>query len=116
MNEAARRGTNIFLHDRDVPWTDLGGGVKRKILTWDESVMLVRVAFDPGGIGAPHSHPHIQSTLVASGRFEVTIGERTAVLSAGDSFIVPTGVIHSVVCLEAGELLDAFTPMREDFV
>ena len=112
----AAKGTDIFLHDRDVPWTDLGGGVKRKILTWDETLMLVRVAFEKGGVGALHSHPHIQSTMVLSGSFEMTIGDRTTIIKAGDCYIVPTGVVHGVVCLEAGELLDAFTPMRADFV
>lgn len=109
-------GTDIFLHDGDVAWTDLGGGVKRKILTYDASVMLVRVVFEKGAVGPPHHHPHIQCTLVACGRFEVTIGDRSTVLAAGDSFIVPTNVVHSVVALEAGELVDTFTPLRQDFL
>lgn len=109
-------GTDIFLHDGDVAWTDLGGGVKRKTLTYDASVMLVRVVFEKGAVGAPHHHRHIQCTLVAGGRFEVTIGDRSTVLAAGDSFIVPTNVVHSVVALEAGELVDTFTPLREDFL
>lgn len=111
----AAGGTDIFLHDRDVPWTDLGGGVKRKVLTWGKDLMLVRVAFETGGIGAAHSHPHIQSTMVLSGKFEMTIGDRTSIIETGDCYIVPTGVVHSVICREAGELLDAFTPMRADF-
>lgn len=110
------RGSDIFVHDPQVAWTDLGGGVKRKILTYDESVMLVRVVFETGAVGAAHHHPHIQCTLVTSGRFAVTIGERTVTLSAGDSFIVPSDVVHSVVALEAGELVDTFTPLREDFL
>ncbi|MCZ8315975.1 cupin domain-containing protein [Phreatobacter sp.] len=109
-------GTDIFLHDGEVAWTDLGGGVKRKILTHDASVMMVRVVFEKGAVGAPHQHPHIQCTLVARGRFEVTIDGRKAVLDAGDSFIVPTNLVHGVVALEAGELVDTFTPRREDFL
>ncbi|MDP3548388.1 MAG: cupin domain-containing protein [Phreatobacter sp.] len=109
-------GSDIFLTDRDTAWSDLGGGVRRKILTHDASVMMVRVVFEKGAVGPPHHHPHIQCTLVASGRFEVTIGDRKAVLAAGDSFIVPTGAVHSVVALEAGELVDTFTPRREDFL
>lgn len=109
-------GTDIFLTAGDAPWSDLGGGVKRQILTHDASVMMVRVVFEKGAIGAPHHHPHIQCTLVASGRFEVTIGDRKAVLAAGDSFIVPTDVVHSVVALETGELVDTFTPRRDDFL
>ncbi len=109
-------GTDIFLSDRDAAWTDLGGGVRRKILTHDASVMMVRVVFAKAAVGAPHHHPHIQCTLVASGRFEVTIGDRKTELTAGDSLIVPTGAVHSVVALEAGELVDTFTPRREDFL
>lgn len=109
-------GTDIVLHDGDVAWTELGGGVKRKILTHDANVMLVRVVFDKGAVGPPHHHPHIQCTLVARGRFEVTIGDRRTVLGQGDSFIVPTNVVHAVVALEAGELVDSFTPRRDDFL
>ena len=111
-----RPGTDIFLADRDTAWIDLGGGVRRKILTHDASVMMVRVIFENGAVGPPHHHPHIQCTLVASGRFEVTIGDRKAVLGVGDSFIVPADVVHSVVALEAGELVDTFTPRRDDFL
>jgi quercetin dioxygenase-like cupin family protein len=112
----AIRGSDIFLHDGDVAWTDLGGGVKRKVLCYDASVMLVRVVFEKGAVGLPHQHPHIQCTLVASGRFELTIGDQKRVLSAGDSFIVPTNVVHSALALEAGELVDTFAPLREDFL
>lgn len=114
MNEP--KGSPIFVADADLPWTDLGGGVKRKVLCYDASVMLVRVVFEAGAIGAPHRHPHIQSTVVARGRFEVRIGDAVQVLGPGDSFIAPTNVVHSVVALEAGELVDSFAPMRDEFV
>jgi quercetin dioxygenase-like cupin family protein len=116
MTSTLMRGSANFLHDGDVAWTDLGGGVKRKVLCYDASVMLVRVVFEKGAVGAPHQHPHIQCTLVASGRFELTIGDQKRVLSAGDSFIVPTNVVHSALALEAGELVDTFAPLREDFL
>ncbi|QCI64198.1 cupin domain-containing protein [Phreatobacter stygius] len=109
------QGSDIYLHDADVPWQDLGGGVRRKVLCYDASVMLVRVVFETGAVGAAHHHPHIQCTLVASGRFEMTIGGAKRILTAGDSFIVPTDVVHSALCLEAGELVDTFAPMRADF-
>jgi quercetin dioxygenase-like cupin family protein len=109
-------GSPIFVAETDHAWSDLGGGVKRKVLCYDASVMLVRVVFEKGAIGAAHQHPHIQCSLVASGRFEMKIGDETRILVAGDSFIVPTNVIHSAFALEAGELVDTFAPMREEFV
>jgi quercetin dioxygenase-like cupin family protein len=38
------------------------------------------------------------------------------VLGAGGSFIVPSNVEHGVKALEAGRLIDTFTPMRKDFL
>jgi quercetin dioxygenase-like cupin family protein len=106
----------VFLHGADVPWVQAGAGVKRQVLCWNDQVMLVRVVFAAGAEGPAHHHPHVQCTLVASGRFELTIGGETRELVAGDSFIVPSGVVHSARALEAGELVDCFTPMREDFL
>lgn len=106
----------IFARKDEVDWTDLGGGNRRRILLHTDELMMVEFAFEDGGVGAPHSHPHVQASYVAQGRFEVTVGDRTDVLSAGDSFIVPSNVVHGVVALEAGRLVDSFTPHRADFL
>jgi quercetin dioxygenase-like cupin family protein len=53
---------------------------------------------------------------VAEGAIEVTIGREKAVLRRGDSFFVPSNQMHGVVCLEAGVLIDCFSPAREDFL
>ena len=37
-------------------------------------------------------------------------------LVAGDSFTVPPDAVHGAVNIEAGILVDVFTPMRRDFV
>jgi quercetin dioxygenase-like cupin family protein len=106
----------IFARKDEGGWTDLGGGNRRRILLHTDELMMVEFAFEDGGVGAPHSHPHVQASYVAEGRFEVTVGDRTDVLSAGDSFIVPSNVVHGVVALEAGRLVDSFTPHRADFL
>ncbi|GJD51495.1 hypothetical protein OPKNFCMD_4250 [Methylobacterium crusticola] len=110
-----RRG-QVFTRGADVPWEPAGAGVRRQVLAHDDGVMLVRVAFEAGAAGPAHSHPHVQCTLVESGVFDVTIAGETARLAAGDTFLVPSGAVHSALAVEAGALTDVFTPMREDFV
>jgi quercetin dioxygenase-like cupin family protein len=105
-----------FVHTAEIAWQDLGDGVRRKVLSYDDNVMLVHVAFEKGAIGKPHTHPHLQCTIVDGGVFDVTIGGVTRRLVSGDTFFVPTNVLHGVVNIEAGRLIDTFTPMREDFV
>jgi quercetin dioxygenase-like cupin family protein len=107
---------NQFIIDSTIPWEDLGGGVKRKIMSYDDNIMMVKVAFETGGIGALHSHYHTQMSYVESGVFEMTIGDKVSILKKGDGYYIPPKVIHGALCLEAGVLIDVFTPMREDFV
>jgi quercetin dioxygenase-like cupin family protein len=106
----------IFIQDDHVPWEDLGAGVKRKILSYDDKLMMVKVHFAQNAIGPLHQHYHSQITLVQSGSFEVVIGEERKLLGAGDVFYIPPHVMHGCVCKEAGILIDTFSPMREDFV
>jgi quercetin dioxygenase-like cupin family protein len=105
-----------FIVDAEIPWQDLGVGLKRKIMSYDETMMMVKIDFQKGGTGTPHKHVHTQMSYVDSGVFEVTIGDKKQILKKGDAFYVPSNVMHGAVCLEAGVLIDMFTPMREDFV
>ena len=106
----------VFIEDRDIPWQDMGGGVKRKIMSYDDRLMVVRVEFDKGGVGNLHQHFHSQITHVEKGVFEVEIGDEKKVLKAGDAFYIPPNVMHGAVCLEAGVLIDVFSPVRQDFL
>jgi quercetin dioxygenase-like cupin family protein len=55
-------------------------------------------------------------THIAEGKFEVTIDDEKKILEKGDSFYIPSNVMHGVVCLESGLLIDVFSPVREDFL
>ena len=105
-----------MMKSSDMQWTDLGGGVKRKVLSHNQDAMVVEVAFETGGVGAAHSHPHVQCTYILSGAFEFTGGGKTVTVSAGDTLAFERGETHGCVCKAAGTLVDVFSPMREDFL
>lgn len=108
--------TALFVDDEHLPWEQVADGVKRKIMTYDNNLMMVKVAFETGGVGAAHQHVHTQMSYVASGAFAITIAGETRLVRAGDAYYIPPNVRHGAVCEEAGVLVDVFTPMREDFV
>ena len=105
-----------FILQKDIITETVGDGVTRQILGYNDELMLVKVSFEKGSIGDMHSHPHVQSSYIESGRFEVTIDGKTQELAQGDGFYVPSGVVHGLICLEKGAVIDAFSPMRKDFV
>ena len=63
-----------------------------------------------------HSHPHVQTSYVASGVFDVTLGEKTRRIAAGGGYLVPPGLPHGVKAIEPGVLVDVFAPRRDDFL
>jgi quercetin dioxygenase-like cupin family protein len=113
---AGTEGSPVFVRGADLRWEDLGGGMQRQVLGHDGELMMVRVRFHAGAVGALHHHPHRQVTLVESGRFRVEVGGESRVLVAGDGFFIPPEVEHGVVAMEAGVLVDVFAPAREDFL
>ncbi|PCJ96070.1 MAG: cupin [Flavobacteriaceae bacterium] len=105
-----------FLLDNDQDWEVVGEGVKRKIMGYDDKIMLVKVGFAEGGIGYEHEHHHSQTTYVASGEFNFTIGGEQRTVKEGDSVYIPPHVLHGATCTKAGILIDVFSPIREDFM
>ncbi len=109
--------STYFLND-DQPWTELGDGIRRKIVGHTPELMSVLVQFDRGAIGTPHAHDaHDQIAFVISGSFDCEVGGVKRVLKPGDAFVAPRLTRHGVVALEAGStLLDQFSPRREDYL
>ena len=110
------KASKVFLKTSSTAWEEIEPKIKRKILGYDNQLMLVQVHFEKGGIGTEHQHHHSQSSLVGSGVFEITIDGVTQRLKKGDSFYVPPNTLHGAVCLEEGELIDAFSPVRDEFI
>ncbi len=107
---------NPFVEDSTIEWVDLGEGVSRKIMSYDSRIMLVKVGFVKGAVGTLHHHYHTQISYIESGTFEVEIDGKKEILHTGDVFHAAPNLIHGVVCLEAGVLIDVFSPMREEFI
>jgi quercetin dioxygenase-like cupin family protein len=105
-----------FIVASELAWETVDNGVERKILGYDDDLMMVCVRFEKGAIGSLHHHVHRQISYVQTGRFEVTIDGRKRILEQGDCFFVSPDLVHGVVALEKGSLIDIFNPARTDFL
>lgn len=97
-------------------WVDAEPGVRRRILQAQGRLMLMEVQFAPGAAGYEHEHPHEQISYCVAGRFEYVLDGQTHVLAPGDSIYVPGRARHGAKALEAGTLIDVFTPLRDDLL
>lgn len=101
----------------DFPVVPTGENVTRQVLSDHPDMMVVAFRFGAvGAEGALHNHVHVQATYVQDGRFRFTLGDEVREVGPGDSFVIPSEMVHGCVCLEPGTLVDSFTPRRDDFL
>jgi quercetin dioxygenase-like cupin family protein len=90
-------------------------GLRRQVMSYSPAMMLVRHTMTKGWVGSRHSHPHEQLVYIVSGRISFEHPGGTFVAGPGDSFLVPGNVEHQATATEDAEVLDVFTPMREEY-
>ncbi|MFB6247381.1 MAG: cupin domain-containing protein [Salinibacter sp.] len=62
-----------------------------------------------------HSHPHEQISVVTAGEFELTLDGETDTLCEGRVAVIPSDTPHSGRAKTDCEIIDVFSPVREDY-
>ena len=94
-------------------------GVNLDSLAVGEKSMLTKMNYVKGNYATTHHHPHEQCGYVISGQYRLIVETEPridVILTAGDSYAIPGNTPHSFEVLEGGEVVDVFTPQREDYL
>jgi quercetin dioxygenase-like cupin family protein len=102
-------------HYADAKPVDAFPGVVRRTLASGANLTLVEITISPGAEVPEHVHPHEQAGTVAAGRVHFRIGDGEHDLGPGDSYLIPGGLPHHARAVDAVTLIEAFSPVREDF-
>ena len=115
--DPVKKGENkMFIKNENCSVTPCEPGVTRRVMGYNDDVMMCEITFEKGARGNVHSHPHTQVTYVAEGKFEFIVSGETQIVSKGACVPMPPDAVHRTVCLEAGKLVDVFSPKREEFL
>ena len=94
-------------------------GVNLDSLAVGEKSMVTKMNYVKGNYATTHHHPHEQCGYVISGQYRLIVETEPridVILTAGDSYAIPGNTPHSFEVLEGGEVVDVFTPQREDYL
>jgi quercetin dioxygenase-like cupin family protein len=91
-------------------------GVDFDVLAVGQKTMVTKMNFRVGDNVPFHSHPNEQCGYVFSGKYRMKFNDFNEVLGPGDSYSIPENIEHSLEVLEAGEVIDVFTPPRQDYL
>jgi len=86
-------------------------GITRRVLSFTDALMLVHYTVDEDAVFPVHEHTTThQGVYVIDGAVEL-LGDHSATLEAGDTFVVGPDVEHGIRGVAAeSKLLDAFAP------
>ena len=91
-------------------------GVDFVVLSYGPESMITKMQYKPEDKVPFHAHANDQSGYVLSGKYRIKFLENDQEINPGDSYSIPANVEHSIEIIEAGEVLDFFTPPREDYL
>ena len=81
-------------------------GVSFDLLSSGKKSMITKMNYKIGDIVPLHKHPNEQAGYVISGKIRLQFENIDQVITAGDSYVIPENVAHSVEVIEAGEVID----------
>ena len=77
--------------------------------------MMTLMRYSLSSIIPFHGHPNEQIGYVLVGRIRVLTRDGQVELGAGDSYVIPASVEHSIQILEEAQELQVFSPPRPEF-
>ena len=70
---------------------------------------------EKGAIIPEHHHINEQVMQVIEGEFELTLNKTTKIYNPGSLVVIPPNIHHSGKAITDCELLDVFSPVREEY-
>jgi quercetin dioxygenase-like cupin family protein len=97
-----------------LPIQEIMPGFRGKLIHGDQ-MSLVFWDVDAGSAVPEHHHKNEQIMHVISGRFEFTVDGVTREYGPGDIVLIPAHIPHSGKAHTACQLMDVFSPAREEY-
>ena len=91
-------------------------GVDFEVLAIGQESMVTKMLYKESDSVPFHKHPNEQNGYVITGKYKLLFGNREHIITESDSYSIPANTEHSLEIIEAGEVIDVFTPVRQDYL
>ena len=89
--------------------------ISRRIAAGEQG-MIVWWSMKAGAHAAAHKHSNERIAWMLSGKMEFRLSDKRRTCGPGDVVVIPGGVEHEAFFPEDTEVIDVFSPPREDFL
>ena len=107
----------MFLVSKDeIPAIEALKGIFRKTLVYNKDIMLCHFYLKRGSEVPIHSHEQHQVGYVIRGKLHFFTSSEEFIAKKGDSYIFDSNEKHGAKVLSDSEVIDVFSPLREDYL
>lgn len=106
----------MFTKKDSINYRQLLPGVVMRPLVFEEKTILCEFQLQKGAELPSHEHPYEQTGYLVSGKLDFRIGDKWQTAEPGDSWCIPENVEHQVKVMDDSIVLEAFTPIRPDYL
>ena len=106
-----------FIVKKDqIPSVETLKGIFRKTLVYNNNIMLCHFYLKKGSEVPIHSHEQDQVGYVIRGKLQFFTPNHEFIASKGDSYLFNSNEKHGAKVLSDSEVIDIFSPFREDYI
>jgi quercetin dioxygenase-like cupin family protein len=98
-----------------LPQEQVTDKISRRVASGEQG-MIVWWQMKAGAHAAAHNHDNEQIAWMLRGKMEFRLGNERRSCGPGDVVVIPGGVEHEAFFPEDTEVIDIFSPPREDFL
>lgn len=80
-----------------------------------DSLTFGYVELEKGSSIPEHKHVQEQITFIIDGQLDMIIGGKACTLKNGMYYVIPSNVPHSAIAVTPCKVIDAFSPVRNDY-
>lgn len=91
-------------------------GVTIKTLVYGDKSLLSEFHLKKGSRLPLHAHPNEQTGYMITGHIKLSIGGKIFEVKPGDSWSIPGGMEHGAEILEDSQIVEIFSPVRDDYL
>ncbi len=103
----------LKINKDDQPTVEMFDGVVRHTLACGKDVLMARFEYTEGSSVPAHKHAYEQVTTILQGKQKIIIEHNgdteEIIVTAGDSYIVPSNFQHEQLTLEVSVTIDAWS-------
>ncbi len=97
-------------------YSDISEGIRIKTLVYGSHMLMTEFQMSQGALLPEHAHLHEQTGYLVKGRIRLYIGKESNILKQGDSWSIPSEVLHKAEIIEDSVAIEVFQPVREDYL